>query len=387
MTAALDRATAALGDANVRAFLQVIREGESSHEETAYTIINGGQHFTAPPWRHPFHGISTTAGGRAAGAYQFLGTTWARCADALGLGEDFSPPSQDAGAVYLIEGRGALSAVMAGKVGLACDLLAKEWVSLPGLGDARAASVFATYGGTPQNEPGTPISTPPLPSPVPQPEKPMGALALLQIFGPILSGLIPQIKPLLAPGTDKTDKYAGIAQIVLDTINKAAGQPNLQASVEAMQSDPTVKKTVQQAIVSHPDIINSLTIGEVGGGVGAARDADLKAMIAEVPFWKGSAVFYVSILLLPIVYWLVGSLIVGGIIPALKTAGVELPSWGIVLLALFGGEWEGETRSGGFNLVIGLILGGICGVYYGVSVTQAKAAQQQQQQSDKPVTT
>jgi hypothetical protein len=50
-----------------------------------------------------------------------------------------------------------------------------------------------------------------------------------------------------------------------------------------------------------------------------------------------------------------------------------------VLLGMFGGGWTGEARSGGFNLVVGLILGGICGVYYGVSVTQGKTATTNQQ--------
>src|SRR5512139_1244538 len=100
-----------LQNAQVRAFLRCIREGESSQGDDAYRIINGGAHFDAPPWAHPWpDGTPTTQGGRAAGAFQFLPSTWKRVADALGL-PDFSPPNQDAGAVYLIDGRGALPAV------------------------------------------------------------------------------------------------------------------------------------------------------------------------------------------------------------------------------------------------------------------------------------
>ena len=47
-----------------------------------------------------------------------------------------------------------------------------------------------------------------------------------------------------------------------------------------------------------------------------------------------------------------------------------------MLLSMFGSAWTGEARSGGFNLVVGLVLGGICGVYFGVSVTQAKQTAQ-----------
>jgi len=378
MGAALDRCTASLGNPNVMAFLRVIREGESSQDNSAYTIVNGGGHFEAPPWKHPFYGVPTTQGAKASGAYQFLGTTWARVDELLGLGGDFSPASQDVGAVYLIEGRGALKAVMDGNLVLACSKLAPEWVSLPGLGLERVQRVFQAYGGASGAAPVPPpvVDTPP-DVPATLPEKPMGALALLQLFGPILSGMIPQIKPLLTPGVDKNAKFAGIAQVVLDTINQATGAPNLQASIEAMQTDPAAKKAAQQAIVSHPDIIESMTIGEVGGGVAAARTADLAARAApEGPFWKTSAVFYVSCLLVPMVLWYVGSSIAGGIdIP------VDWPWYAQMPLKLLGKAWDDGARVGLANLVVGMVLGGICGVYFGVSVTQAKQSAQQTAES------
>jgi hypothetical protein len=245
---------------------------------------------------------------------------------------------------------------------------------------ALAEQILAEYGGAVGAN--APVATSDISAASPKPpEKPMGALALLQLFGPILSGMIPQIQPLLKPGMDKVDKFTGIAQVVLDTINKATGQPNLQGSIEAM-ADPTVKQAVQQAVVSHPEIIPMMQIGEVGGGIAAARKADLEVR-PEGVFWKTSAVFYVSLLLLPMVYWLVGSLIVGGYGQILAAQNVEIPPSAQALLALFGASWTGEARSGGFNLVVGLVLGGICGVYYGVSVTQARQASQQQAQSDK----
>ncbi len=235
---------------------------------------------------------------------------------------------------------------------------------------ALAERIFAELGNNSEpvadNKPATA-------APPPQPETSMGALALLQLFGPILSGMIPQISPLLKPATgDKFNKYAGIAQVVLDTINKTTGQPNLQGSLEAMQADPAVKTAVQQAVVSHPDVIESLTIGEVGGGVVAARAADLASRSApDGPFWKSSAVFYVSLLLVPMVLWYVGSSIAGGIdIPS------DWPWYAQMPLKLLGKEWDDGARVGLANLVVGMVLGGICGVYFGVSVTQAKQTQQ-----------
>ena len=62
----------------------------------------------------------------AAGRYQFLSTTW----DGLGLGS-FSPQNQDRGAVKLIQRRGALRLVEAGRIRAALDSLSFEWASLP----------------------------------------------------------------------------------------------------------------------------------------------------------------------------------------------------------------------------------------------------------------
>lgn len=206
----------------------------------------------------------------------------------------------------------------------------------------------------------------------------MPILALISAFGPILAQLIPQIANVVSG--DRAKQNLDLAGKVFQTITEVTGQPNVQAAVEVLQNDKEAVKKATDAVVTNPDIQPYLEIVEVGGGAGAARDADIKQQLAEKPFWQTSAVFWVSVLLLPLVYWLVGSLIVGGVeIPPDWPAWVQLP------LKLFGTEWNGESRSGGFNLVIGLVLGGICGVYYGVSVTQARQQQQPAQPAvDKP---
>jgi hypothetical protein len=127
-----------------------------------------------------------------------------------------------------------------------------------------------------------------------QPEKHMGALALLQLFGPILSNLIPQISPLLGAKGEKVTQYAGVAKTVLDTITEKTGAANLQGAVEAMSADPAVKAAVQAAVVSHPDVIGFM---EVGGGVPAARASALTAQNSDRPFWFNPA-FWVSLILL-----------------------------------------------------------------------------------------
>ncbi|MCZ2495726.1 glycoside hydrolase family protein [Xylophilus sp. Kf1] len=67
----------------------------------------------------------------AAGAYQIIRGTWVSCRNRLGL-RDFSPASQDRAATYLIESRGALQDVYAGRIESAVKKCRNEWASLPG---------------------------------------------------------------------------------------------------------------------------------------------------------------------------------------------------------------------------------------------------------------
>lgn len=368
----------ALRNANVRAFLRVIRERESSQDDSAYTIINGGSHFASFA-DHPFAGMSTANGGRAAGAYQFIPSTWAEVSKQYGL-TDFSPPNQDLGAVARLVYRGALEDVLAGRIEAAIAKCRLEWTSLPGASESssawttiKALAAYQQWGGhfAPERHPDT------QPHPQPETAMPLPILALISAFGPLISQLIPQVSKVFDGDAKTPDKLAA-ATAVIDTVVKATGAPNLQTALEQVQANPEVKQKVTEAVVTQPEIIGALQIGEFGGGITAAREADLAQRPPESPFWKSSAVFWVSVLLMPLVYWLVGSLIVGGVpLPD------EAPWWVKTFVSLFGVAWTGEARSGGFNLVVGLVLGGICGVYYGVSVTQAKQ-QQQQQNADKP---
>lgn len=69
----------------------------------------------------------------AAGKYQIKKSTWLGCKSALKL-PDFSPASQDRACAYLIEQRGAMADVVAGRFTAAVTKMRKEWASLPGAG-------------------------------------------------------------------------------------------------------------------------------------------------------------------------------------------------------------------------------------------------------------
>lgn len=142
-----------LSDANVRAFLMLIRTGEGTADAAGYSRLFGGKQFASyadhPRVFVPFGSTFSTA----AGAYQILARTWDEIAAKYAL-EDFSPASQDLAAVGLIKRRGALGDVLAGRFRTAIQKCANEWASLPGspygqptLSMSKAALVLANNGG------------------------------------------------------------------------------------------------------------------------------------------------------------------------------------------------------------------------------------------------
>lgn len=139
---------------NVRAFLRVIRRGEGTADEAGYRRIFGGQLFSSYA-DHPRivvrkNGYTSSA----AGAYQFLTSTWDETARIMGL-LDFTPASQDWAAVGRIAARGALEDVKAGRFETAIKKVASEWASMPGspygqpvISMSTARAVYAAAGGS-----------------------------------------------------------------------------------------------------------------------------------------------------------------------------------------------------------------------------------------------
>lgn len=146
-------------DQNVNAFLKMLRVGEGTADEGGYNRMVGGGMFISYA-DHPRKRVKITfrngksVWSSAAGAYQILEPTWDGVQRKLAL-PDFSPASQDAAAVELIRGRGALADVRAGRIEEAIRKCNREWASLPGspygqptvqLADAIAN--YAQQGGT-----------------------------------------------------------------------------------------------------------------------------------------------------------------------------------------------------------------------------------------------
>ncbi|MCE3602380.1 glycoside hydrolase family 104 protein [Massilia sp. P8910] len=143
-----------LAEPQVLAFLALIRTGEGTTGPNGYRTMFGGGLFTSFA-DHPRTKVTRSGyTSSAAGAYQFLPTTWDEMASKYGL-RDFSPASQEIAAVGLIKRRGALADVLAGRFRAAIDKCNKEWASLPGspygqptLTYTRAQNILAANGAS-----------------------------------------------------------------------------------------------------------------------------------------------------------------------------------------------------------------------------------------------
>jgi muramidase (phage lysozyme) len=119
---------------NLIAFLQVIRYAEGTASADGYRIQYTGARFSSYG-DHPRRVICGGIRGQqvcssAAGAYQFLETTWDDVAGAIGA-NDFSPDSQDRGAIELIRRAKALEDIEAGRIEEAIAKVAPVWASFP----------------------------------------------------------------------------------------------------------------------------------------------------------------------------------------------------------------------------------------------------------------
>ena len=121
-----------LTDANVRAFLLVIRRGESSLGPEAYSMRYPGKRFEDLS-RHPriFEPLPDGRQSSAAGAYQFTATTWDEIRAKYELPDSMAQGNQDRMAVALLDHIGALNLVLVGDFYGATRIAGKRWASLP----------------------------------------------------------------------------------------------------------------------------------------------------------------------------------------------------------------------------------------------------------------
>lgn len=147
-------------ETNLNSFLEMImvsegtRAGGRNPYATTYayqfTIKNFSDHPANLGWRGvPLSdkmcsnaGLGPGCVSTAAGAYQINKPTWNRLRNKIDL-PDFSESNQDSAAIELIDERGALNDVYAGRFDVAVNKVRKIWASLPGAGYGQGESSLA----------------------------------------------------------------------------------------------------------------------------------------------------------------------------------------------------------------------------------------------------
>jgi muramidase (phage lysozyme) len=356
---------AALEYRNARAWLRVIRFGESDETDAAY---RRRYHPTGVAYfedfdRHPqiFEDIPHKPGQRssAAGAYQITWTTYQGLAahypqNVVG----FSPAVQDFCAMALTaETPGALAAVLRGDLEAAIAACRPIWTSLPGAEEsqarfpmARAKAIFRQWGGElaedqPATQPPAPIEERPQPPALePQPPEPENVdpltVGLISAAINILPNLAKQLIGIFgdekASPTAQRNAKAGI--LLLDTVTEAAKAvaptvTNAQSALEAAARDPAVKAAVESAVRE-----DFLTLYEVGGGIAEARKTS--ADPTSLAFYKQGS-FYISLLLFALAATIVGAILfTSGFTPSDRSQMVTLA---VATISAIGGFWLGTS--------------------------------------------
>lgn len=346
----------ALANPNLAAFLRVIRAGEGTSEPNGYLTMFGGE-FAVSFADHPRRAITKTLGGEpitstAAGAYQFLASTWDGLVKQYGF-HDFSPPCQDQGAAALIAGRGALDDVLAGRFESAIKKCNREWASLPGspygqptLTMARAKTIYAAAGGSfAAPEPAQVADAQP-PAPVEEqsiPAKPEHSMipAMIPIALQAISSLVPALATIFGDKSKPVpERNMAAAVKVVDVAKQAIGAVNEQELVEKIQADPEAAQSVTAAV---QEVYFELSEAG-GGGIEGARSYSLKA--AETPAWKQPA-FLITLTVLPLIYI-------------------------VVCAVIFGEGWDSNIRSFVVGVVVGSTLGAVVAFWLGSSFGSSK---------------
>lgn len=158
---------------------------------------------------------------------------------------------------------------------------------------------------------------------------------------PSILSAVPALVELFKGDFKTSERNAKAAELVVGIAKEAVGARNEQELVETLAADPAAAATVKAAVEA-----NWFQIAEAGGGgIAGARAADQAASANArtiLDAWKSPSLI-VACMLLPLVYLVVLSLI------------------GIVGTA----EWSQDVRASLAGIIVGSIIGGLIGYYYG----------------------
>lgn len=191
-----------------------------------------------------------------------------------------------------------------------------------------------------------PVNTSPAPTPKPEHVKettmaiPAVALALL----PKLLDLIPSLGRMFSSGSEVSERNLKVAAAAVDVVKTAVAARNEQEAVEIIAADPEALAKATEAVDTWVEMIEA-----GGGGITGARRADVAFVASAEQWWAPfkSPSFLIGLMLVPLVYMIVANVV--GIL------GIPLSD---------------EVRSAIANGVVGLVLGGLIGYYFGQTTSR-----------------
>lgn len=353
-----DRNAYLLQNANVAAFLRAIRYCEGTPDDDGYRRMFGGKLFDDTS-KHPNvkQTYKLSKGGEltstAAGAYQFLYTTWVWCRDRLSL-PDFTRFSQDLAAVELLIRRSCVDDLLAGDLPTTVRKCSLEWASLPGSPYGQPVKTYrdvlreySLAGG--KLEPQGTVETK-------KEESEPVAPWLLSAVKVGLTETIPALVKIFGSGSETSQKNAKAVEAVAEIVKSSIGAKNEQEMLDLLKSSPEARQAATQAVEEQWYKLEEL----YAGSVAAAKAADMQLMTGDGPWWQliKSPSFIMGVLLLGLVY-----LIVFSIIGVLGKA-----------------DWSLEVRASIAGLIVGTVIGGLVGYYYGTSTSRNRGTISQLQQ-------
>jgi hypothetical protein len=282
-----------------------------------------------------------TLSSTAAGAYQFLKKTWDGLVKQHGY-EDFSPENQDRAAIQLIKGRKALLDVEEGRFEQALFKCNKEWASLPGSPYGQPVKTIAYCKQIYEQFGGVYMVAPIVAAVAASAAKPFLEAAFSE-----LSKKLPALGEMFGSGSKVSDRNLAAVELALDVVKGAVGASNEQQAVEIIKADPTQIAIAEAALKANAWEIQGLDLS----GVVEARKADNARIDSKVPFWRNSPAFFVTVLLLPLLYMTVWYTLTGTI----------------------DGGFSGELKAAVVSSIVTGILGGIIGFWLGASFTTSRS--------------
>ena len=161
---------------------------------------------------------------------------------------------------------------------------------------------------------------------------------------PSLIDLVPKLGKLFSSGSETSERNIQAAEIVVAAAKEAIGARNEQELLEVIKADPAAAAAVRSAIESQ-----WFKLEEVGGGVQAARVADAQFTAGTARPWHSPSL-WIALAMLPMVYAVVGSVV----------------GW-------WGTPFSEDVRSAIANGVIGVVMGGLMGYYFGQTTSRNRA--------------